>query len=465
MELTAGEAWSRILESVRAKLPEQGYQTWLAPTSAVGLTNKVLVVGAPNAFAVEWIEDKYGPMLLSAATSLFGDGFRLAFEPTTPGPASSGFPSVSASQLTEIEPAPKVGASRCAATEPEPARLIVGALNPRYTLARFVVARNNELAAAAARAIVSSPGKEYNPLFIHGGVGLGKTHLMQAVGHAILEGNTSARVAYVSCEQFMNELIEAIRERRTSQFHSRYRGIDVLLVDDVHFLAAKEATQEEFFHTFNALYDAQKQIILTSDRPPSAITTLQERLVSRFEWGLVCDIKPPDFETRLAILRMKAGQDGLCIDDSVLSLIASRCSSSVRALEGAVIKLLAFSSLTHRELDRHLAEEVLASSPRIAERPDPEEIKAAVAQEFAVTVKALESKSRTRELVLARQLSMYMMKDILELSHTQIGRLHGGRDHSTVIHSLRRVTELLRNDEELRVHLGNLDSRFTRRGQ
>ncbi len=457
MELTAAEAWSRILESARAQLPEQSYQTWLASTMAVGLSNEVLAIGAASAFAVEWIEAKYGELLTGLARNLFGNGFELSFESKTNGSEqATSFAQMPLSELEETEP-------REATTEASGvAKCLVGTLNPRYTLGQFVVARNNDMAAAACQAAAAHPGRAYNPLFIHGGVGLGKTHLMHAVGHAALERSPNLRVAYVSCEQFMNELIEAIQQRRTGQFHHRYRRIDVLLVDDVHFLADKEATQEEFFHTFNALHDAQKQIVLTSDRPPSSISRLQERLVSRFEWGLVTDIKPPDFETRLAILRLKAEQDGLTIGDDILSLVASRCRSSVRALEGALIKLLAYSSLTRRDLTTELAEEVLGPSFHVGKEVTAEHIGATVAEHFGVPMQALRSKSRARAVALPRQISMYLIRAMLHLPYTQIGRLHGGRDHSTVIHAIRRVDQLAAGDSGFRDQLQQLRSTLDR---
>ncbi len=455
MELTAAEAWSRILESARGMLPEQGYQTWLAPTSPVGLANNVLVISAPNPFAAEWIEDKYGVLLASQAHALFGSALKLSFEsrPNT----SQLAPKAPAVQLTGLEEAePEADETRVRTT----GRCAIGALNPRYTLSRFVIARNNELAAAACKAVVEEPGRTYNPLFLHGGVGLGKTHLMHAIGHAVLERTPDARVAYVASEQFTNELIESIQGRRTTQFRNRFRTMDLLLVDDVHFLADKDATQEELFHTFNALYDRQKQIVLASDRPPSAVLGLQDRLVSRFEWGLVTDLKPPDYETRLAILQLKAEHENLELGHDVLSLIASRCDSSVRALEGAVIKLLAYSSLTREEMTPELAERLLSSALRAGRAGTAAEIAAAVAAYFGVSEKALASKSRARDVALPRQVAMYLIKQILDLPYTMIGRHFGGRDHSTVIHAVRKVDKLAQSDPAFRQKLEELRSQL-----
>jgi chromosomal replication initiator protein len=445
MELTAEEAWSRILERARAKLPEQSFRTWLAATRAIGLSPGLLVVAAPSDFAVEWIGDKYGDLLTAIARDVFGAAFELSFEARPAGTqAAPLFDSVPGSGLEEIT-AP---AGDAAVGTPA-----IGRLHPRYTLESFVVGSNSELSAAACQAVAAAPGRAYNPLFIYGGVGLGKTHLMQGIGHAVLRKSPTSRIAYVPTEQFMNELIGAIRARRTAEFRNRYRRIDVLLVDDVHFLAGKEGTQEEFFHTFNALYDAQNQIVLTSDRPPKEIPALQERLVSRFEWGLVTDIRPPDFETRLAILEAKAARDGLSIAHDVLRLIAERCRSSVRELEGALIKLLAYSSLTRRELNLALAADVLGGAAGSVPHLTPDRIEATVARALGVTPAELRSKARQRRLATPRQLAMYLERRLLDLAYTEIGARFGGRDHSTVIHSIQRVEQQLEADPDFRARL------------
>lgn len=325
-------------------------------------------------------------------------------------------------------------------------------LNDRYTFDRFVVGTHNQLAAAASRAVAETPARIYNPLFIYGGVGLGKTHLMHAVGHEILVRHPERRVAYVSAERFMNELVTAIQTGTTGAFRRHYRQIDLLLVDDVHFLVRKESTQEEFFHTFNTLYDAGKQIILTSDRAPKDLPGVEDRLVSRFEWGLVVDIKPPDYETRVAILRKKADDDGLALDDSVIDFIARSCTSSVRELEGAVIKLLAYSSLKREEVTESLARSALSGMLRSegsaapGGRLTPEAIRDRVAQAWGVRPEGLQSRKRTRDLTVPRQVAMYLIKELLDESLVGIGRTFGGRDHSTVIHSIRKVEEELEAD-------------------
>ncbi len=355
--------------------------------------------------------------------------------PSAPGPASGG-----SGWRGEDRPA-----------RPGPGTSGAG-LNDRYTFDRFVVGTHNQLAAAASRAVAETPARIYNPLFIYGGVGLGKTHLMHAVGHEILVRHPERRVAYVSAERFMNELVTAIQTGTTGAFRRHYRQIDLLLVDDVHFLVRKESTQEEFFHTFNTLYDAGKQIILTSDRAPKDLPGVEDRLVSRFEWGLVVDIKPPDYETRVAILRKKADDDGLALDDSVIDFIARSCTSSVRELEGAVIKLLAYSSLKREEVTESLARSALSGMLRsegggsTPGRLTPESIRDRVAQAWGVRPEGLQSRKRTRELTVPRQVAMYLIKELLDASLVGIGRTFGGRDHSTVIHSIRKVEEELQTD-------------------
>ncbi|MDQ3556927.1 MAG: chromosomal replication initiator protein DnaA, partial [Gemmatimonadota bacterium] len=331
-------------------------------------------------------------------------------------------------------------------------------LNERYTFERFVVGNNNQLSAAAAHAVAEAPARMYNPLFIYGGVGLGKTHLMHAIGHVVQERDAGKRVMYLSSERFTNELVSAIQEGSMAEFRRQYRQMDLLLVDDIQFLEGKERTQEEFFHTFNALHDAQRQIVLTSDRPPKEIG-LEDRLVSRFEWGLVTDIKAPDMETRLAILQKKVEEDRLEIPDAdaVLAFIAQNCTSSVREIEGAVIKLLAYSSLTRREITVELAREALGgvlrgggNAARGGSGATPEMVRSRVAEAWGTTSEALQSKRRTKDLTVPRQVAMYLIKEMFALPLIEIGKRFGGRDHSTVIHSVAKVEETLTADSRFR---------------
>lgn len=443
MELTASELWSRILKVVQTGLPEQAYRTWLAGTSASALSEHELLVEAPSLFHVEWLEDKYSAVLQEAALKILGRPISISFR------AGEGGGTVPVVELTGTS-------QRETVRQPSPPATpaVSPGLNHRYTFQRFVVGGDNQLAWAASKAVADRPAHAYNPLFLYGGVGLGKTHLMHAIGNAILELKPQARVAYVPSEQFMNELVTSIQEGTAADFRRRYRMMDLLLVDDVHFLEGKERTQEEFFHTFNALYDAHKQIVLTSDRPPKEIPGLEERLISRFEWGLVADINAPDYETRVAILRKKAADDGLVLDPDVIEFIAHSCTSSVRELEGAVIKLLAYSSLKNQEITLSLAEKALQGMLRAREeerfRLSPERIREAVAREWGVDPGGLVSKRRTKDLTVPRQVAMYLIRDLLDLSLVEIGKVFGGRDHSTVIHSIRKVEDTLESDRALR---------------
>jgi chromosomal replication initiator protein len=449
MEVTAAELWTRIQELARGSVTDHAFHTWIASAKAVASTADELILEAQNPFHVEWLEDKFGPLLCSAGQRVLGRplhiSVRCATEPFAPAP-----PALELGPSAAGRAGPAVAASALPAARRPP-------LNERYTFDRFVVGANNQLAVAASRAVADKPAKMYNPLFLYGGVGLGKTHLMHAIAHQLLATDPSRRISYISSEQFTNELVTSIREGATAAFRSRYREMDLLLVDDTHFLEGKESTQEEFFHTFNALYDAQRQIVLTSDRPPKEMARLEERLVSRFEWGLVVDIRPPDFETRMAILRKKADDDGLRIDDEVIDFIAHSCTASVRELEGAVIKLLAYSSLTNQEITLALARTALRGV--LGRRPDggpvlsPERIRELVARRWRVRADALASKRRTKDVTVPRQVAMYLMKETLGMSLARIGELFGGRDHSTVIHSIRKVEEQMQHDADFRVQV------------
>ena len=450
MEFTAAEAWSRILEHVRTLLPDQTYRTWLEKTEPLALSQDRLAVGTSSEFAAEWIESKHGKLLNEVAARLLGQAITISFQYHPNGAPDN-------SALGHIvqpvpERAPLSPRSPTSVPQPVPPSAPGSPLNERYTFERFVVGTNNQLAAAACHAVSEAPARMYNPLFIYGGVGLGKTHLMHAIGHAVLARDPTKRVAYVSSERFTNEMVLSIQDGRMPEFRRRYREIDLLLIDDIHFLGEKERTQEEFFHTFNALHDAQRQVVLTSDRPPKEINGLEERLVSRFEWGLVTDIKAPDLETREAILRKKAEDDRLVLADDVLQFVARNCRSNVRELEGAIIKLLAYSSLTRREITVELAREALGGVLAVAGSKElsAEMIRAQVATRYGVTVDALISKKRTKELTVPRQVAMYLIREMLDLPLVEIGKLFGGRDHSTVIHSIQKVEEDLRADEAFR---------------
>ena len=473
MELSTQDVWAAVCAAVRERIPEHSFHTWISGATCVAVAPNELVVAATSPFHAEWLEDKYGHFITEAAAAVLGREVNLVVH-AAPAPEESPMPSVRVQSpsdafpppptvsgdrrmaRSEFEPPPTSGAtaaaSRASNAPPEPS--LSAGLFSRYTFDRFVVGGNNQLADAAGRAVADNPGQLYNPLFLYGGVGLGKTHLMHAIGHASLSRDAGRRVAYVSSEQFTNELIQAIRTGSTDRFRARYREIDLLLVDDVHFLKGKESTQEEFFHTFNALYDAQRQIVVTSDRPPRDMEGLEQRLVSRFEWGLVVDMRPPDYETRMAILRSKAEDEGLVLADDVIDYIAHSCSSSVRELEGAVLKLLAVSSVWHEDITLSFSKRVL--SLRKLEQQDrspiasPDRITRFVANHWRVRPESLPSKARSRKIAEARHVAMYLVRELLGTPLQQIGEIYGGRDHSTVLYSIRKVATRMDTDDDFR---------------
>lgn len=452
MSLPPSDLWTRLLDQARRQLPEQVIRTWLEPSKALKVEGNTLFIGVPDRFAADWNETKHGHLLASLAPIALGHPLNVVFQ-------------VHEEQKTRpqmdffVAPLPDRTA-QADLTAPH------SQLSGRYTFSNFVIGKSNELAAAAASAVAEAPGKVYNPLFIYGETGLGKTHLMQAVAHEILQRSPRIRLAFIGTEQFTNELVASIQGRTTHEFRRRYREIDLLLVDDIHFLKSKEATQEEFFHTFNALYEAGRQIILTSDRPPSEIPGLEARLVSRFQWGMVADIEQPDLEHRTAILRNKALLDHLelTIPDEVIEFIAENIRSNVRELEGSIIRLLAYASLKHREVTIELAREALRDKLRLGnheveiEQADIsiQSIQSAVAKAWGVTTEGLKSKVRTKNLTVPRQVSMFLIRELLGLQLVEIGNAFGGRDHSTVIHSLDRVEEQLKQDSSFKTRVQTL---------
>ena len=445
MSLTVKEAWSRLLERARQELPDQTYRTWLEPTEPLSMDGGTLYVGAPDQFAADWNESKHADLLASLAPVALGHPMTVVFRVNEERKARPQM-----DLFVAPPPPPKDSLSsqdRGSATPP---------LSDRYTFRYFVIGKSNELAAAAAHAVSQAPGRLYNPLFIYGDTGVGKTHLMQAIAHDILDRKPDTRITFIGTEQFTNELVGSIQNRTTHQFRRRFRETDLLLVDDVQFLKGKEATQEEFFHTFNALYEAGRQIVLTSDRPPSEIPGLEARLVSRFQWGMVADVELPDLEHRIAILRQKAELDHLerTMPEDVIRFIAENIRSNVRELEGSIIKLLAYASLRHREISVELAREALRDKLRGGEAGNgagaalsAHVIQDAVSREWGVTADGLRSKTRTKTLTVPRQVAMYLMRELLGMQLVEIGATFGGRDHSTVIHSLERVAETMAGDQ------------------
>jgi chromosomal replication initiator protein len=443
MTLTAHEAWSRLLDRARLELPEQTFKTWLEPTEALSIDESTIYVGAPDQFAADWNESKHADMISAMAPVALGHPLAVVFKVTEERRARPQMDMFIAPPAQK----PRVQGQNSGTISPP--------LSDRYTFDYFVIGKSNELAAAAAHASAQAPGKVYNPLFIYGDTGLGKTHLMQAIAHEIVQRKPDTRITFIGTEQFTNELVAAIQNRTTADFRRRFRETDLLLVDDVHFLKGKEAMQEEFFHTFNALYEGGRQIVLTSDRPPSEIPGLEARLVSRFQWGMVADIELPDLEHRIAILRQKAQLDHLelTIPEDVIRFIAENVRSSVRELEGSIIKLLAYASLKHREITVDVARDALRDKLKAMEGSAPGGpalntfvIQQAVSKEWGVTNEGLRSKTRTKNLTVPRQVAMFLMRELLGMQLVEIGAAFGGRDHSTVIHSLERVAAMMKEE-------------------
>jgi len=444
MSLTPAEIWKRLLDLARHEIPEQTFRTWLEPTEALSINGNTLSIGVPDQFAADWNESKHSELFASFAPIALGHPLKVVFRVHEERKKRS--------QMDFFVAPPAIN-NATAKSQNTASRT---QLSERYTFNHFVIGKSNELAAAATHAVAQAPGKVYNPLFIYGDTGLGKTHLMQAIAHEILDHNPQTRIIFVGTEQFTNELVGSIQNRTTAAFRKQYRETDLLLVDDIHFLKGKEATQEEFFHTFNALYEAGRQIVLTSDRPPSEIAGLEGRLVSRFQWGMVADIELPDFEHRTAILKQKAQLDHLehTIPDDVIRFIAENVRSSVRELEGSIIKLLAYASLKHQDISVEVAREALRDKLRNIEGTSDSghsilsisTIQHTVAKEWGVTTEGLKSKTRTKILTLPRQIAMFLVRELLGTQLMEIGHAFGGRDHSTVIHSIEKITELLKTD-------------------
>jgi chromosomal replication initiator protein len=455
IELTT--LWDRVIEEVAVDAPQ--HRAFLQLTKPLGLLHNndqtTLLVAAPNLFAKDVLESRLRTVVCDVLTRELGDKASIAV--TVDESLESSEPQ---SPEVEIEfVAPKVGTGR----EEAPSKIAeVSQLNSRYIFETFVIGASNRFAHAAAVAVAEAPAKAYNPLFIYGESGLGKTHLLHAIGAYAKELYGSVRVRYVSSEEFTNDFINSIRDDKATAFQRRYRDLDVLLVDDIQFLENKERTQEEFFHTFNTLYNANKQIVISSDRPPKQLTTLEDRLRSRFEWGLITDIQPPELETRIAILRKKAAQDKLNAPDDVLEYIASKISTNIRELEGALIRVTAFASLNRQSVDLSLAEIVLKDL--IPNENNPEitgaTIMAQTAAYFSLTIDDLCGTSRSRVLVNARQIAMYLCRELTELSLPKIGQTFGGRDHTTVMHADRKIRQLMAERRSIYNQVNELTTRI-----
>jgi chromosomal replication initiator protein len=442
--MTGSNIWDQVLTRIETKVNRHSFYTWFKPTAFVAEREGAIRVRVPNALFRDWLTKHYAVVIEEALTEVQRAGSPVVFVTDDIG----------APLVPQIpEPEPEV--------EEEPSGDDLGILSPRYSFDTFIVGSSNQFAHAACRAVAEAPSRSYNPLYIYGGVGLGKTHLMHAIGHYVVTHLKNLKLTYISSERFMNEMINAVRYDRILDFRERYRSVDVLLVDDVQFLAGKEGTQTEFFHTFNALYDSQKQIVISSDCPPHEIPQLEERLRSRFEWGLIADIQAPDLETKTAILKRKAETEGVPLPDNVAIYIAGKIKSNIRELEGSLIRLIAYASLTGREITLPLAQDVLRNVLQNDDRAVTiEGVQKAVADHYSLKVAELKSKNNSKSVALPRQIAMYLCKALTNASLPEIGKSFGGKHHSTVIHSIRKVEDLRKNNRDFNTLINTLLESF-----
>ena len=432
--------WQNVLEYVKSSINDVEYGTWFEKIKPLGVVNGSLELGVPTSFAKDWLQKHYAELIGEALSRLGAQTPRFEFKVVPNDPVQE-----------DIFTTP----TQAKVQDPR------SRLNSKYVFENFVVGQNNNLSHAAALAVAESPGNAYNPLFIYGGVGLGKTHLMHAVGHSVASRFPDKRIEYVSTETFTNELINAIREDRMTEFRDRYRSVDLLLVDDIQFIAGKERTQEEFFHTFNALYEARKQIILSSDRPPKDILTLESRLRSRFEWGLITDIQSPDLETRVAILKMNSEYRNMRVPEEVLEYIAKQVTSNIRELEGALMRVIAYASLNGVQLSKAIAIKALSDVFTATETPvTSDEIVKAVAEHFSLRLEELRGAGRRKEVVIPRQVAMYLIREMTHASFPEIGQFFDGRDHTTVMYAIEKIQHSLNTDGQLQQALKGIKDRL-----
>jgi chromosomal replication initiator protein len=447
--MSLNTVWQEALHYIQGKVPKQVYDTWFTPVHLDRIENSTAHIGVPNKFFGDWLQAHYNALLAEAVSSARGGGdvavTFVVFQKPSPRPSEPQPPMVQASRP------PVQGRTRRGIQ-----------LNPKYTFKNFVVGAGNQFAHAACMAVAEQPAKAYNPLFIYGGVGLGKTHLLNAIGNHVAE-NSDLRIAYLTTEQFTNEVINSIRYDKMMDLRKRYRHIDMLMIDDIQFLAGKERTQEEFFHTFNALYEAHKQIVLSSDRFPKDMPDIEERLRSRFEWGLIADLQPPDVETRIAILRKKSEDEGVKLPEEVIHYLSNTMKSNIRELEGALVRLGAYSSLTGQIITLEMAKTVLrdliGDKKKIVAMEDIQEV---VCNQFHVKITELKSRRRSKTLVHPRQIAMYLCRELTDASYPEIGRHFGGKDHTTIIHACRQVAKAKDADTQLNATLESLKERILR---
>ncbi|HWI48944.1 MAG TPA: chromosomal replication initiator protein DnaA [Rummeliibacillus sp.] len=438
------QLWDKVLSEAKQKISKPSFETWLKSTKLLAYTGDTVTIAAPNSFGREWLENHYVHLIAAILAELTGKDLHIRFV-------------VQQDPNLENFDIPSPGIPEKHNEQPETSS---GMLNLKNTFDTYVIGAGNRFAHAASLAVAEAPAKAYNPLFIYGGVGLGKTHLMHAIGHYVLEHNPKAKVVYLSSEKFTNEFINSIRDNRAEEFRNKYRSVDVLLIDDIQFLAGKESTQEEFFHTFNTLHEESKQIVISSDRPPKEIPTLEDRLRSRFEWGLITDIAPPDLETRIAILRKKAKADNLDIPNEVMLYIANQIDSNIRELEGALIRVVAYSSLVNEDITAELAAQALKNiipnaTPRTLTILD---IQKAVGEHYHIKLEDFTAKKRTKSIAFPRQVAMYLSREMTDCSLPKIGDEFGGRDHTTVIHAHEKISSLLKDDQGLQQDIKQIKS-------
>lgn len=447
MDADLKKLWDKTLDIIKSELSEVSFNTWIKSCEPISISSDTLKISVPNSFTQDILDKRYKDLVANSikavCSKLYTIEFIIMSDNYDKDEIKSNNPRKSKSIIVNDE--------------------MSSTLNPKYTFNSFVIGNSNRFAHAASLAVAESPAKAYNPLFIYGGVGLGKTHLMHAIGHYILDGNPNAKVVYVSSEKFTNELINAIKDDKNEEFRNKYRNVDILLIDDIQFIAGKERTQEEFFHTFNALHDANKQIILSSDRPPKEIPTLEDRLRSRFEWGLIADIQVPDFETRMAILKKKADVENLNVANEVMGYIATKIKSNIRELEGALIRIIAYSSLTNREVTVDLASEALKDiiSKKQGKHVTIGSIQDLVSSYFNLRIEDLKSQRRTRNVAYPRQIAMYLSRKLTDMSLPKIGEEFGGRDHTTVIHAYEKISENLKTDDSLQHTINDITKKLT----
>lgn len=426
--MNATQAWQAAVGQLQMEMPKAAFDTWVRDTELITYEDGAFTIGVKNAYARDWLDDRLSSTISKMLTGIMNRSVAVRFTVWQNG-------DIAANKIT-VEQSPTFEKTQSPS------------LNSRYSFSNFVVGPSNRLAHAASLAVAEKPAVAYNPLFLYGGVGLGKTHLLHAIGNQCAETNQT--VLYVSSEEFTNDLITAIRSHTTQAFREKYRRTDVLLIDDIQFIAGKESTQEEFFHTFNTLHGQNKQIVMTSDRPPKAMVTLEERLRSRFEWGLTADIQPPDFETRVAILHSKAERAGFVIHDDIIAIIAQKFQSNIRELEGALTRIVAYADLRGMSIDAELIDSALADLLPNRTKIDPDQIINTVANTYGITVEKMMGRERTKTIARPRQIAMYLMREETDISLPQIGEALGGRDHTTVMYGHEKISDLMERDDKTR---------------